>query len=85
MQKERDSLGEFQTYDRVPQEKVDDIWNDKDATVVKSKWVNIRKPDGRTKCRLVAQHINYGEKMDTYAATASSVGARLLVALAGHP
>eukprot|EP00972_Heterocapsa_arctica_P082425 12146765-Heterocapsa_arctica.AAC.1 len=36
MQKERDSLSEFHAYDQVPQEKVDDIWSDKDATVVKS-------------------------------------------------
>eukprot|EP00972_Heterocapsa_arctica_P056483 8334223-Heterocapsa_arctica.AAC.1 len=38
MQKERDSLNEFHTYDRVLQEQVDDIWNDRDATVVKSRW-----------------------------------------------
>eukprot|EP00972_Heterocapsa_arctica_P016159 2382203-Heterocapsa_arctica.AAC.1 len=33
MQKERHSLIEIHAYDRVPQEKVDDIWNDKNATV----------------------------------------------------
>eukprot|EP00972_Heterocapsa_arctica_P101998 15028817-Heterocapsa_arctica.AAC.1 len=84
MQKERDSLYEFHTYDRVPEEQTDDIWSDRDATIDKSRWVNIKKADGRTKCILVAQQINYGAKMDTYAATASGVGARLLLAIAGH-
>eukprot|EP00972_Heterocapsa_arctica_P059139 8720340-Heterocapsa_arctica.AAC.1 len=80
-----DSLNEFQTYDHVPEEEAAHVWADKSATVVKSRWVRIKKADGRTKCRLVAQQINYGEKMDTYAATASSAGARLLLALAAHP
>eukprot|EP00972_Heterocapsa_arctica_P008439 1232318-Heterocapsa_arctica.AAC.1 len=82
MQKERDSLHEFCVYDRVPPEEVPAVWEDEDATVAKSRWVKVRKADGRTKCRLVAQQLNDGSKMDVYAATASSVSARILVALA---
>eukprot|EP00972_Heterocapsa_arctica_P043323 6391992-Heterocapsa_arctica.AAC.1 len=71
MQKERDSLDEFCVYDRVPQERVPAVWADEDATVVKSRWVKVRTTDGRIKCRLVAQQLNDGSKMEVYAATAS--------------
>eukprot|EP00972_Heterocapsa_arctica_P017892 2644469-Heterocapsa_arctica.AAC.1 len=68
----------------MPQEQVPAVWADEDAnaTVVKSRWVKVRKTDGRIKCRLVAHQLNDGSKMDVYAATASSVGARTLLALA---
>eukprot|EP00972_Heterocapsa_arctica_P074104 10939479-Heterocapsa_arctica.AAC.1 len=74
MQKERDSLNEFHTYERVPEEQVDDIWNDRGATIVRSRWVRIKKPDGH-QLRREDGHLR---------ATASGVGARLLLALAGH-
>eukprot|EP00972_Heterocapsa_arctica_P110378 16251119-Heterocapsa_arctica.AAC.1 len=82
MEKERSSLREFCVYDRVPAEEVPAVWEDADATVVRSRWVKVLKADGRTKCRLVAQQINDGSKMDVYAATASSISARTLLVLA---
>ena len=79
MKKEMESMANFEVFEKVP-EKI--AYDDPNAIIVGSRWVRIRKADGRTKCRLVAQQINHGEKMDTYAATASSVGARLLLAIA---
>eukprot|EP00972_Heterocapsa_arctica_P081898 12070540-Heterocapsa_arctica.AAC.1 len=76
MQKERDSLNAFDVFDRIPAEQTEEIRRDPDAIIVGSRWVRIKKADGRTKARLVAQQINSGTKMDTYAATASGAGAR---------
>eukprot|EP00972_Heterocapsa_arctica_P027107 3986847-Heterocapsa_arctica.AAC.1 len=64
MQKERDSLDAFHVFERVPEEQTAEIWADRDATVVRSRWVRIKKPDSRTKCRLVAQQFNRGAAMD---------------------
>ena len=61
-----------------------EAYNNPNAIIVGSRSVRITKADDSTKCRLVAQQIKHGKKMDTYAATASSVGARLLLAVAGE-
>eukprot|EP00972_Heterocapsa_arctica_P018100 2673605-Heterocapsa_arctica.AAC.1 len=39
MEKERSRLREFCVYDRVPVNKVPAVWDDPDATVVRSRWV----------------------------------------------
>ena len=81
MKKEMKSMADFGVFKKVPEK---EAYDNPDAIIVGSRWVRIKKADGRTKCRLVAQQINHGEKMDTYAATASSVGARLLLAIAAE-
>eukprot|EP00972_Heterocapsa_arctica_P025522 3756455-Heterocapsa_arctica.AAC.1 len=72
MEKKRSSLSKFCVYDRVPAKDVPVVWEDADATVVRSCWVKVLKADGRTKCRLVAEQINNGSNMDVYAAMVSS-------------
>ena len=79
MDAERASLRAFETYDEVPE---DEALADAQAEVVSSRWLIIRKASGRIKCRLVAQQLNRGELMDTFAATASGVSARLVMAVA---
>eukprot|EP00972_Heterocapsa_arctica_P064155 9467638-Heterocapsa_arctica.AAC.1 len=39
MKKERSSLREFCVYDRAPAKGVPAVWEDADATVVRSRWV----------------------------------------------
>ena len=81
MKKEMESMASFGVCKKAQE---NEAYNNPDAIIVGSRWVRITKADGSAKCRLVAQQINHGEKMDTYAATASSVGAHLLLAIAAE-
>ena len=57
--------------------------NDPDGKFVKVKWVRVKKGD-KVRCRLVAQELGYGERMDELFAGTPSLGAsRLAVAVAG--
>ncbi len=52
------------------------------AVLVDCRWLLHRKPTGRVKARMVARQVKHSvDDMDTFAATATTTGARLLLGL----
>ncbi len=75
MRSEEESLEKFGTYIWVPAK----MAQQKNVVVVQSRWLLGERDNGdRVKARIVAQQLNKGSAMDTYAAAPTSVAARLL-------
>eukprot|EP00972_Heterocapsa_arctica_P029288 4308336-Heterocapsa_arctica.AAC.1 len=65
MKKETDSLNDFGTYVWVPEEMAEQ----KGVVVIKSRWLLGERDGGeRVQARVVAQQLNKGSPLDTYAA-----------------
>ena len=79
MANEKQSLQKHDTYHKVKEEEKDVPGTE----MVHTRWLLHRKPSThKVKARLVAQQVRYGrDELDTYAATASMTGLRLLIAL----
>lgn len=80
MQAERESLEKFPVYVDAPEEEVSEVG----GQLIKSRWVFTRKSADRVKGRIVAQQLNLGEWADTFAATPTSLGQRLLLKIASE-
>ena len=76
--KELDRFTELNVYEPVLKEVAD---GDQDGTFVKTKWVRVNKgtrDEPEIKCRLVAQELGYGERLDElYAGTPSMDAVKL--------
>ena len=79
-QAERESLEKFPVYVDAPEEEVSEVG----GQLIKSRWVFTRKSADRVKGRIVAQQLNLGEWADTFAATPTSLGQRLLLKIASE-
>ena len=78
MKAERESLQRFPVYVDVPETEVSEVG----GQLIKSRWIFTRKSADRVKGRIVAQQRNLGEWADTFAATPTSVGQRILLKIA---
>eukprot|EP00972_Heterocapsa_arctica_P108472 15974417-Heterocapsa_arctica.AAC.1 len=79
MEAEKNSLDAFSTYIWVPAE----LAKEKGVVVIQSRWLLGERDEGeRVKARVVAQQLNKGSPLDTYAAAPTSVAARLLAVYA---
>ena len=76
MDKEMSSLAKFEVKTDAA---VQEMEEDEEAILVPARWLTHRKATGVMKVRLVAQQVNDGSLQDTFAATPSSVGQRLLL------
>ena len=66
----------FKVKTDVPEEEMS---ADQEGILVPARWLLHRKPTRIVKARLVAQQVNDGSLQDTFAATPSTVGQRLLL------
>ena len=80
MKAERESLEKFPVYEEVPETEVKEVG----GKLIKSRWVFHRKSEDRVKGRIVAQQLNLGEWADTFAATPTSLGQRVLMKIASE-
>ena len=69
-QEEYDRFCKMGVYEYVSREQAE---NDEDGKFVKVKWVRIKKGGG-VRCRLVAQELGYGERLDELFAGTPSLG-----------
>ena len=87
MNAERDSLAKFHVLKVVDDPKSAEVREacgsgGEAPTPIGTRWLIHRKVTGKVKARLVAQQIKWtNDGMDTFAATATSAGARLLLAI----
>ena len=80
MDRKRKDLEDFDVYDEVPVEDFARAQQDgKSPKLVGSDWVSARKPDESARARCVATQTNYGTEIDTFAATPTVVGLRILL------
>jgi hypothetical protein len=75
MNVEMEAMDHFGVYEWVKEEEANDL--------IGSRWLLKRRPHD-VKCRLVAQQVNYGKPMDTFAATPTSAAQRLVMFMAQH-
>eukprot|EP00972_Heterocapsa_arctica_P096687 14264541-Heterocapsa_arctica.AAC.1 len=75
MARENSSLAEFDAKDDVPEEQS----REEGALVVNARWLLTDRYERGVKARVVAQEINDGSIQDTYAATPTNIGARVLL------
>eukprot|EP00972_Heterocapsa_arctica_P102706 15138694-Heterocapsa_arctica.AAC.1 len=79
MRAEENSLRAFNTYIWVPAE----VAQQRGVVVIQSRWLLGERDEGaRVKARIVAQQLNKGSPLDTYAAAPTSIAARLLAVYA---